>query len=195
MPDALARELSILWQTIDGTKLLAALLVLVVGLGIAVAMARVCDRHLRRFFPRSSPASRALIARTLRLIVIALSVLMALQILGISITSLLAAGTVIFVGIGLAIQQILQSLIAGTLLLLEREIEPGDVIRYAGEEYKVSRIGLRTTQMESRFAETLILPNYLLATAPVMNLTHRETTVVARLTVQVAYGADSDVVE
>lgn len=169
--------------------------VLVLGMASAWAMARMCDDKLSGLFPNSSSAGRALIGRMLRLAVVTLSFLLALQILGIPLTSLLATGTVVFVGFGLALQKILQSLVAGTLLLLEREVEPGDVIRFEGEEYLVHDIGLRTAQLENRFCETLILPNYLLATSPVLNLTHRARSVEARLTVQVAYGSDPDVVE
>ena len=195
MSEPLISELARALDATDWVSFLGALTVFVVGLAIAHAMSKVCDHRLLRMFPHTSPAGRALIGRILRLTVIAMSFLLALQMVGISITSLLAAGTVFFVGIGLAIQKILQSMVAGTLLLLEREIEPGDVVHYEGEEYQVMAIGLRTTQLESRFSETLILPNYLLATSPVLNLTHRETAVVAKLEVQVAYGSDSDTVE
>ena len=196
MTDNLIAEFSQALESADWVAVLAALGVLLLGFFIASALSRVCDHQLRRFFPRSSPAGRALLNRVTRLTVVTLSVLVALQLLGISITSLIAAGTVVFVGLGLAVQKILQSLVAGTLLLLEREIEPGDVIRYEGQEYRVISIGLRTTQMESRFSETLILPNFLLATSPVMNLTHQgEPAVVLKLEVQVAYGSDSDLVE
>ena len=195
MSDPLIAEISGALQTADWSALVAALGVLVLGFGIAAALSRVCDHRLLRVFPSSSPASRALVARLARLAVLAGTVLVALQVLGISVTTLLAAGTVVFVGLGLAFQKILQSLVAGTLLLLEREIEPGDVLRFEGQEYRVVSIGLRTTQMESRFAETLILPNFLLATSPVTNLTHRDAEVFAKLEVQVAYGTDSALVE
>ncbi len=179
----------------DPGHFLVAILVLLIGIGFAWALSKVCHHKLLGMFPRSSPAGRVLISRFLRLTIIVLSVIVALQVMGIPITSLLATGTVFFVGFGLAIQKILQSLVAGTLLLLEREVEPGDVIRFDGEEYRVSAIGLRTTQLENRFCETLILPNYILATSPVLNLTHRESSVEVRLEVQVAYGCDSDAVE
>lgn len=172
-------------------ELSLALVVLAVGLCLAWVMARVCDHQLGRLFPRSTPAGRTLMGRLVRLATLALSAVLALQIVGVPVTSLLATGTVLFVGLGLAVQKILQSLVAGTLILLEREVEPGDVIRFEGEEYRVVTIGLRTTQLESRFRETLILPNYVLATSPVLNLTHREQEVELRFDVQVAYGSES----
>jgi small-conductance mechanosensitive channel len=53
-----------------------------------------------------------------------------------------ASGTVIFVGVGLAVQKVVQSFAAGTLLLAERAVARGDVLHIDGESVRVQRVGM-----------------------------------------------------
>ncbi len=48
-----------------------------------------------------------------------------LQIIGISLSALFAAGAVFAIAIGFAMQNVVQNFVAGVILLLERSIKPG----------------------------------------------------------------------
>ena len=173
-------------------RYLGAMVVMGLAFGLASLLFNGCERFLQRSFPSASVATRLLVGRGLYYGVIALGTVWALDLIGIDISTALAAGTVVFVGIGLALQQITQSIVAGIMLLAEREIEPGDILSWNGDAHRVMHIGLRTTMLENRIHETMIVPNRLLANEAVKNITHNDRIVRIRSRIGVAYDSDLD---
>ena len=150
------------------------------------------SRAIERFFPRDRPRARSLFRRTIRIGAWTIGILASLATLGFDIGAILATSAVLGVGIGLALQKILQSVLAGFVLLAEQALVPGDVIEFHDEIMRVDRIGFRTTTMTTTLGRTVIIPNYLLAQDAVQNLTQRESATTSKFTfdVSVDYGSD-----
>jgi small-conductance mechanosensitive channel len=189
-PMSLVEVFAHAWDRASIQTLLQAVVVLVLGALLASLARFGCNSVLCRIWPSAAPATRLLVGRLLRYGILLLSLMTALEIVGIKLTTLFTLGTVLFVGIGLALQKIGQSLVAGVLLLAEREIEPGDIVLYEGELCRVLDISLRTSILETKRDDTIVVPNYLLATNAVRNLTHRNPRYWIEADVSVGYETD-----
>ena len=72
--------------------------------------------------------------------------------LGFNLSAILAAGAVLGVGIGFALQNVAQNFISGLLLLFERSIKPGDILEVEGRVVRVEDLRIRATVARTRFA-------------------------------------------
>ena len=75
------------------------------------------------------------------------------------------------VGIGFGLQAITQNFVSGLILLAERPIKIGDLIRVGTDEGDVKRISVRSTEIELSDHSTLIVPISVLITKSVLNKT------------------------
>ncbi len=128
--------------------------------------------------------------RLLHYAVIVVGLGVALQTVGIKLGALFAAGAVFAVGIGFAMQNIAQNFVSGIILLVERSIKPGDVLRVEGRMVRVKRMNIRSTIVRTRDGEDLIVPNALLVQGTVTNATLRRNAYRVRARVGVHYGSD-----
>ena len=119
----------------------------------------------------------------------------ALETIGIDLTTLFAAGAIFAIGIGFAMQNISQNFVSGVILLLERTIKPGDILEVDGNVVRVVELGLRATLVRTRFEEELIVPNTLLVQSTIKNFTLHDSLFRVRTTVGVAYGSDVRLVD
>lgn len=114
----------------------------------------------------------------------------AIQALGFNLTALFAAGAVAAVGIGFALQNILQNFVSGFILLIERTVKPGDTIEIDGYIVKVEQMGIRATIVRNWDDEEIIVPNSTLVQSNVKNFTLRDDLHRLRCRVGVAYESD-----
>jgi small-conductance mechanosensitive channel len=82
--------------------------------------------------------------------------------------------------VALALQDSLSALFAGVLLVSERPFRPGDWIRTGDVEGRIVEVGWRSTTIELRSRDWIVVPNGLLAGQQITNYTrptplHRET--------------------
>jgi len=98
------------------------------------------------------------------------------------------------IGLGLAMQNIMQNFVAGLILLLERAIKPGDVLQVEGRFVKVREMSIRTTIARTLDDEEIIMPNSLLVQSTVTNYTLRDSFYRLRTVVGVVYGSDMNLV-
>jgi small-conductance mechanosensitive channel len=140
------------------------------------------------------PGSVAVIRRLVHYLVIATGVTLALQMVGVNLAALFAAGAIFAVGIGFAMQNIAQNFVSGLILMVERAIKPGDIVQVEGRVVRVERIGIRSTVVRTRDQEDLIVPNNILAQTTVANLTFLDPMMRIRCPVGVSYGSDMELV-
>ncbi|MBX2799573.1 MAG: mechanosensitive ion channel [Myxococcales bacterium] len=138
----------------------------------------------------SDQGSIAVAQRVVHYVVLVVGVVVALQILGIDLAALVAAGAVFVVGVGLAMQNLAQNFVSGLILLAERSIKPTDVVEVDGQVVVVKQMGIRSTIAHSRDGEDLIIPNSLLVQNTVKNLTHLDRYIRIRVAVGVSYDSD-----
>ncbi|MBB4617867.1 DUF3772 domain-containing protein [Sphingomonas abaci] len=156
--------------SISPWAIIRAAIVLCVGL----ALARLFMRWLNeRYLPTteldlSARNSFAMVARYLTII---LAVLWGLASLGIGMERIALLLSALSVGIGFGLQAITQNFVSGLILLAERPVKIGDLVRIGADEGDVKRISVRSTEIELGDHSTLIVPNSELITKSVLNKT------------------------
>ncbi len=119
-----------------------------------------------------------------------IAALIALETLGINLTTLFAAGAIFAIGLGFAMQNIVQNFVSGVILLVERTIRPGDILEIDGGLVRVHQLGLRSTLVRTRFEEEMIVPNSQLVVSTIKNFTLHDSLFRVRASVGVAYSSD-----
>ena len=125
-------------------------------------------------------------------VIFVIASIIALNFLGFNMTLIWGGAAALLVGLGLGLQQTFNDLFSGILLLFERSVTVGDILKLENNTYgTVKRIGLRTTLLETRGNESLIVPNSHIATNQIDNLTHNNNKIRFDISVGVAYGSDT----
>jgi small-conductance mechanosensitive channel len=130
------------------------------------------------------------VQRGLHYLILLAGLAVALQTIGISLTTVFAAGAVVAVGIGLALQGILQNFVSGIILLAERTIKETDVLEVDSRTIQVEKVGVRATVARTRDDERIIIPNLILVSSIVANYTLLDSFYRVRTSVGVTYGSD-----
>ncbi|WP_158973767.1 mechanosensitive ion channel family protein [Cellulophaga sp. L1A9] len=109
---------------------------------------------------------------------------------GINITILLTASAALFVGLGLALQELFQDVIGGIFIIVDKSLSVGDIIEVDDKVGKVFEIKLRTTRCVTRDDKVVIIPNHKFISETIYNYTQNHKTTRETVKVGVAYGSD-----
>lgn len=179
---------------IAGTKVtLWSIGIFVVILVLARLLSAGMQRGMRRALAKKFAKREGALAALLRLshyLVLLAGFTIALQTIGINISTLFTAGAIFAVAIGFAMQNIVQNFVSGVILLVERSIKPGDILEVNGTVVKVVDMGIRTTLVRTWKEEELILPNSTLSQGAVKNYTLHDSFYRLGVTVGVSYRSD-----
>lgn len=179
---------------ISGTPVtLMSIIVFAVIVAISWLISRALCRTIERAFAArgvDDPGTTAITLRLTDYLVMGVGVAWGLNNIGVNLGALFAAGAVFAVGIGFAMQNIVQNFVSGLILILERAIKPGDVLEVEGRVVRVVRMGIRTTVARTRDEEELIIPNSTLVQSTVKNYTLQDSLYRIRASVGVEYGSD-----
>ncbi|WP_420319969.1 mechanosensitive ion channel family protein [Flagellimonas sp.] len=121
-------------------------------------------------------------------------VLVTLGAAGIDITLVITASAALFVGLGLALQELFQDILGGIFIIVDKSLQVGDVVKVDGEVGKVFEIKLRTTRAITRDDKVIIIPNHQFISNIVFNYTQNHKTTRESVSVGVAYGSDVQLV-
>ncbi|SHJ24909.1 mechanosensitive ion channel family protein [Pseudozobellia thermophila] len=130
----------------------------------------------------------------IRYVVYLIVILITMSAAGIDITLLLTASAALFVGLGLALQELFQDIIGGILIIVDKSIQVGDIINVDGKVGKVFEIKLRTTRAITRDDKVIIIPNHQFISNIIYNYTQNHKTTREKVIVGVAYGSDVQLV-
>lgn len=122
--------------------------------------------------------------------VIVLALVVALDIVGVKVTILLAGSAALLVGVGLGVQQLFNDLVSGIVLLVEGTVSIEDIVELDGMVGKIEKINLRTSQLLTRDAISILVPNSKLVGDNVINWSHNRKSTRFHIEVGVAYGSD-----
>lgn len=117
-------------------------------------------------------------------------ILITLSSTGVDVTILLTASAALFVGLGLALQELFQDVIGGIFIILDKSLLVGDIIEMDGRVARVFEIKLRTTRALTRDDKVMIIPNHKFISDTVYNYTQNHKTTRESVKVGVAYGSD-----
>jgi small-conductance mechanosensitive channel len=168
---------------------LQGLLWVIITLMLAMWAAAVLERRLMHLDTMHS-SLRAVMARVVRASLVLIAVLVSLSIVGIDLTVLSVFGGALGVGIGLGLQKLVSSYVSGFVILLERSLSIGDIIhldRFSGE---VAEINTRYTLIKSPDGSAAVIPNEMLVSSPVQNLSVNNRQL--RLATLMLVGPDTD---
>jgi small conductance mechanosensitive channel len=140
-----------------GPRILVAALILALGVVAGRWLGGAADRTLRRF--ELEPPIRLLISRLLRLLVMGLFLIMALQNLGVQLLPLIAGVGVAGAGIALAMQGVLGNIVAGLTIIFTRPFRVGEYISIVEKEGRVETIDLFTTTLSHPDLSRVVIPN------------------------------------
>jgi potassium efflux system protein len=98
------------------------------------------------------------------------------------------------VGIGFGLQNLVNNVVSGLILMFERPINVGDTIEFGGRFGDVLRIGLRASTVRTFDGSEVIVPNANLVSSEVVNWTLSDRNRRMEITVGVEYGSDPETV-
>lgn len=123
------------------------------------------------------------------------TVVAALEMVGIHVTLLIAGSAALLVGLGLGLQQIFQDLVSGIFILIEGTIKVNDVIELDGMVGKILAVNLRTSNVLTRDGIMIIVPNHKFIIENITNWSHSSESTRFKVEVGVAYGSDVEKVK
>ena len=173
--------------------LLTAGLIFVITVVAASALSSFVSRSLLRRGGKPGPVGT--ISTLLRYVVLLIGLGAALETAGINLAALFAAGALFAVALGFAMQSIAQNFVAGVILLVERSIQPGDVLQVEGKVVRVMDMGIRASVARTRDGEDLVVPNAVLIQTTVTNYTLKDAIYRIKVAVGVTYDSDMAVVK
>ena len=133
---------------------------------------------------------RKMAANVIRALLLFVGLLVALSAVGIDLTALSVLGGAIGVGLGFGLQKIAANYISGFVILAERSLRIGDMVKVDTFEGRITDIRTRYTVIRSLSGREAIVPNETLITTRVENASLADPRVLVQTTVQVAYGSD-----
>lgn len=166
-------EIIVYWATTYSVKLIAAVLILVIGKWLAAKISKLITRLLEKkrvdvtliyFFEN-------IIYYTLIIVVI----IAAAGQLGINTTSFLTVVGAAGLAIGLALKDSLSNFASGVMLILFRPFKVGDYVSAGGVSGNVASIALFNTILNTPDNQRVIIPNSNITSNVITNVTANDT--------------------
>ncbi|MCX7814387.1 MAG: mechanosensitive ion channel [Tepidimonas ignava] len=170
---------------------LSAAVVLIVALWVSSAI----EARLLRDASGESLSLRKAASNATRALLLFVGLMLALSAVGIDLTALSVLGGAIGVGIGFGLQKLAANYVSGFVILTERSMRIGDMVRLDTFEGVVADIKARYTVIRSVSGRESIVPNEMLITQRVENLSLSDPRVWQSTVVSVAYDSDVDLVQ
>jgi small-conductance mechanosensitive channel len=176
-------------------SLTSAMVILFVSYRLSKVAENLVSKHLSKIATDLKPGLVTTIEKFSGYAVLVVGFIMVLDTLGISLSSLAALSAVFMVGIGFGLQNIAQNFISGLILLLERPVTEGDLIKVDGVEGRIIDIRARATVVQTRDDVAIIVPNSKLISDNVVNDHHLGPDIRMSVSIGVAYGSDVELVK
>lgn len=140
-----------------GLQILAALIIMIIGVRLARWSGNMLDAWLTK--KALDVSLRGLVVRIFRVLVLAITVVVAAEKIGVPVTSLVAGVGVAGVGAGFALQGVLGNVFAGLTILFTRPFKVGEYIEILGVNGQVTEITVFTTTLLHADMSSVVIPN------------------------------------
>ncbi|MDD5335523.1 MAG: mechanosensitive ion channel [Rhodoferax sp.] len=137
---------------------------------------------------------RKALSNATRALLLFVGLMVALSAVGINLSALSVLGGAVGVGVGFGLQKLAANYVSGFVILAERSMRIGDNVRVDGFEGCITQINARYTVIRSLTGRESIVPNEMLITSRVENLSLADARVWQFTVVSVAYDADVELV-
>lgn len=171
---------------IEGALTAGAMLILTLWISAAI------EARLLKSAIGGDLSLRKALSNATRAILMFLGLIVALSAVGIDLTALSVLGGAVGVGIGFGLQKLAANYVSGFVILAERSMRIGDNVRVDNFEGRITDITTRYTVIRSATGRESIVPNEMLITNRVENLSLADPRVWQSTVVSVAYDSDVD---
>jgi len=169
---------------IEGTLTAGAVLLFTLWISAAI------EARLLRSATGGELSLRKALSNATRVVLMFVGLLLALSAVGVDLTALSVLGGAIGVGVGFGLQKLAANYVSGFVILAERSMRIGDNVRVDGFEGSITQINARYTVVRSVTGRESIVPNEMLITQRVENLSLVDSNVWQSTQVSVAYESD-----
>jgi small-conductance mechanosensitive channel len=147
------------------------------------------DYGLLRFFklPKGIPTAISLV---LRYSILIFGVILALSYLNVDLSEFNLMAGALGLGIGFGLQTVIANFVSGLILVFERPILPGDTIEVNNLFGKVSKIGVRASNISTYDGAEVVVPNMNLISNDLINWTLSDSIKRVEILVGTTYNAD-----
>ncbi|WP_343217730.1 mechanosensitive ion channel family protein [Desulfatitalea alkaliphila] len=187
----MSQVLETVWElvVIYGLKVLAAIVILIVGRWVSMAVRKLVRRLMARAEIDETIVS--FVGNLVYVALLAFVVIAALSQLGIQTTSFIAILGAAGLAVGLALQGSLANFAAGFLMIIFRPFRVGDYIEGGGVAGTVEEIQIFTTTLKTPDNKTVIVPNAKMTGDNIVNWSTKGTRRVD-MVFGIGYGDDID---
>ena len=133
---------------------------------------------------------RQSIGTIIRYVIVVVGVAIILQTVGIDLSSLMVLVGALGVGLGFGLQNIVNNLLSGLIILFERPIKVGDRIEVGDVQGNVTEISIRATTVVTNSNIAIIIPNSEFISSNVTNLSYTDDKVRIDVPVGVSYNSN-----
>ena len=180
------------WAIVFGRKLLASLLVLIVGRILIKWVNKLMTKG--RFAEKNDKTVVTVLSHFVSAALYVMLVVIVIGILGVPTASVITVIASAGVAIGLALQGALSNIAGGIMILILRPFRVGDYVEVAGKAGPVTDVGIFYTTLTTPDNKVVIIPNGTVMGDTVTNISVKDTRRVD-FSFCVAYGTDVEKVK
>jgi small conductance mechanosensitive channel len=173
-----------------GVRIVAALLIFLIGLSVARWLSRIAERGLTR--ADVEPTAVQFLRKLAYVILLVLLLLTVLSVVGVPMTSMFAVLGAAGLAIGLALKDSLANIASGVMLVTLKPFQVGDIVNINNESGMVESVSIFQTSLRGADNQLIVLPNSLITAASIINLTP-DTTRRVELVIGIGYRDDISV--
>jgi len=173
-------------------KLLSAIILTVVCLIVIKLILKIYDKLIEK--SKVDTIIRKILRIAVKAVLLFMGLIIVLSSLGISVTSLVAALSVVGVAFSLAIQGFLSNVFGGIQIISNKPFHVGDYVDAGGESGVVLEVGLFYTKLNSVDNKLVQIPNAAIANANIVNYSSEPNRRVD-ITVSASYNDDTEKVK
>lgn len=169
------------------TKAAIATMILLYG---ASGLSKLVEYQLGKI-PSMTAGSRLLVMKIVRILLFTLAVMIGVTMAGINLAMLAVFSGAVGLGLGLGLQRSVSNFFTGLTLLLDRSIQPGDLIEMPdGTLGTVHQMGSRCIELRALDNRSFLIPNEQMVANQVINWSRGSSAVAQRVTFGVDYKHD-----
>ena len=158
-------------------------------------LARSVRKVLHRYLLKElDDAPRYVIVRFTQYLVWVVGIAIALELLNVDLTALTVVAGALGIGIGFGLQNVVNNLVSGIVLLFEQPVRYRDRVTVENIEGQVENINFRATTILTNDNISIIVPNSQFVNQTVVNWSHGDPRIRVHVPVGVAYGSDVELV-
>jgi small-conductance mechanosensitive channel len=166
-----------------------ALVILAALLWLTQLLYRFLQRRIAQA-PTLTPSLQVLLSQLLKIFLPAIAVMIALQTVGVDLTTLTVAFGAVGLGVGLGLQKAVSNLVSGLSLIVSKSIKPGDILKYKDTYGWVTNMSARYVTVRTLGGIEHLIPNDYFIENGVENWSYSDAAVSLTLAVGISYDAD-----